>query len=107
MAWVYLIIAGLFEICWATSLKFTENFTKLWPSLFFLVTMVASMYFLSLAVKTLPLGTAYAIWTGIGAVGAVIAGIILFSEPATFYRILFVCMIVAGIVGLKISSAAS
>lgn len=104
MAWIYLLIAGLFEIGWAIGLKYTEGFTKLWPSVITIVTMILSFYFLSSVVKTIPIGTAYAIWTGIGAVGTAILGIILFGESKEFIRIFFILLIVIGIVGLKIFS---
>ncbi len=104
MAWIYLFIAGLFEIGWAVGLKYTEGFTKLWPSVITIVTMILSFYFLSSAVKTIPIGTAYAIWTGIGAVGTAILGIFLFGESKEFIRIFFILLIVIGIVGLKIFS---
>ena len=104
MAWIYLFIAGLFEIGWAVGLKYTNGFTKLWPSVVTIATMILSFYFLSTAVKTIPIGTAYAIWTGIGAVGTAILGIILFGESKEFMRMLFVLLIVVGIVGLKFFS---
>lgn len=105
MAWLYLIIAGVFEVIWATSLKYTEGFTKIIPSVITVAGMIISFYFLSAAIKTLPLGTAYAIWTGIGAVGAVTIGIIFFQEPKDFLRLFFVGCIVIGIVGLKVTSS--
>ena len=104
MAWIYLFIAGLFEIGWAVGLKYTEGFTKVWPSVITIATMILSFYFLSTAVKTIPIGTAYAIWTGIGAVGTAILGIILFGESKEFMRMLFILLIVVGIVGLKFFS---
>jgi quaternary ammonium compound-resistance protein SugE len=104
MSWIYLFIAGLFEIGWAVGLKYTAGFTKLWPSVITIIGMVLSFYFLSNAVKTIPIGTAYAIWTGIGAVGTAILGIILFGESKEFVRIFFIILIVIGIVGLKIFS---
>jgi quaternary ammonium compound-resistance protein SugE len=104
MAWIYLFIAGLFEIGWAVGLKYTEGFTKLWPSVITIVTMILSFYFLSSAVKTIPIGTAYAIWTGIGAVGTAILGIFLFGESKEFIRLFFILLIVIGIVGLKFFS---
>jgi quaternary ammonium compound-resistance protein SugE len=104
MAWIYLFIAGLFEIGWAVGLKYTEGFTKLWPSVITIIGMILSFYFLSNAVKTIPIGTAYAIWTGIGAVGTAILGMILFNESKEFVRIFFIFLIVVGIVGLKIFS---
>jgi len=107
MAWIYLFIAGLFEIGWAIGLKYTEGFTKLWPSVITIVTMILSFYFLSTAVKTIPIGTAYAIWTGIGAVGTAMLGIFLFGESKEFIRLFFIFLIVIGIVGLKIFSKAT
>jgi quaternary ammonium compound-resistance protein SugE len=105
MAWVFLLVAGMVEIGWAVGLKYADGFTKLWPSVLTVAGMIASFYFLSLAVKTIPLGTSYAIWTGIGAVGTTILGVILFKEPATVVRLLCVLLIVAGIVGLKLTAA--
>lgn len=107
MAWIFLFIAGAFEIAWAVGLKQSNSFTRLYPSIFTLVSMIISFYFLSLAVKSLPLGTAYAIWTGIGAVGVVIVGMIFFNEPREITRILFLILIVAGIIGLKLTAANS
>lgn len=105
MAWAILIVAGLFEICWAVGLKYTEGFTRLWPTVFTAVSLAISMGLLGWSVRTLPLGTAYAVWTGVGAVGSVIAGIILFKEPATAMRLTCIALIVAGIAGLKLFSA--
>ncbi|MDO9432699.1 MAG: quaternary ammonium compound efflux SMR transporter SugE [Pseudomonadota bacterium] len=105
MAWVILFIAGLCEIGWAVGLKYTDGFTRLWPTVFTGVSLVISMALLGIAVKSLPLGTAYAVWTGIGAVGTVILGIFLFKEPATVVRLVCVGLIVAGILGLKFFSA--
>ena len=102
MAWVYLLIAGLFEVGWAIGLKYTEGWTRLVPSLATAIAMAISFIFLSLALKTLPVGTAYAVWTGIGAVGTVILGIVLFSEPATLLRLGCIGLIVGGIAGLKL-----
>jgi quaternary ammonium compound-resistance protein SugE len=104
MAWIYLFIAGIFEVVWAMGLKYTEGFTKLYPTLITIVGMIISFYFLSMAIKTLPIGTAYAIWTGIGAAGAVIMGIILFGEPKSLLKFFFVALILAGIIGLKVTS---
>lgn len=101
MAWIYLVIAGLFETVWAVSLKYSEGFSKFWPSAITVVAMALSIYLLAIALKSLPLGTAYTVWTGIGAIGAVIYGMIMFDEPKDILRILFVMMIIAGIVGLK------
>lgn len=102
MAWVILLVAGLFEIGWAIGLKYSQGFTKFWPSVATVVSMAASLALLGLALRTLPLGTAYAIWTGIGAVGTVLLGIVLFEEPATAGRLTCASLIVAGIVGLKL-----
>ena len=102
MAWTILFVAGLMEIGWAIGLKYTEGFTRLVPSVLTLACMLASIVLLGLAVKTLPIGTAYAVWTGIGAVGTAILGIILFGDPATALRLACIGLIVAGIVGLKL-----
>lgn len=104
MAWIYLLLAGLFEVVWAIGLKYTDGFTRLWPTAITVTAMVISIALLAMAVKTLPIGTAYAIWTGIGAVGAVALGIVLFGEPATLPRLLCVALIVVGIVGLKLTA---
>jgi quaternary ammonium compound-resistance protein SugE len=103
MAWVYLILAGLFEIGWAVGLKLSEGFSKFWPSTFTVVSMIVSLGLLGLSLRTLPLGTAYAVWTGIGAVGTVLVGVLWFGDAATAARLGCVALIVAGIVGLKIS----
>ena len=103
MAWVVLFIAGLLEIAWAVGLKYTEGLTRLWPTVATGVAVVGSMGLLAVAVRTLPLGTAYAIWTGIGTVGTAVLGILLFGEPATVIRLLCITLIVAGIVGLKLT----
>jgi quaternary ammonium compound-resistance protein SugE len=102
MAWLYLFIAGLFEVGWAIGLKYTDGFSKLVPSLLTVAAMVVSLALLGLALKTLPVGTAYAVWTGVGAVGTAALGIYLFGEPATAARLASIGMIVAGIVGLKL-----
>lgn len=107
MAWVFLVIAGIFEVVWAIGLKYTEGFSKLIPSAITVAGMAISFYFLSMAVKTLPIGTAYAIWTGIGAAGAVILGIILFGEPRSMLRLMFVAFILIGIIGLKATSGSN
>jgi quaternary ammonium compound-resistance protein SugE len=104
LSWFYLVLAGLLEIVWAIGLKYTEGFTKLVPSLITIVAMVASVWFLALALRTIPVGTGYAVWTGIGAVGTAILGIVLFAEPATAARLLSIGLIVAGILGLKLVS---
>ncbi|WP_236897108.1 DMT family transporter [Clostridium beijerinckii] len=105
MTWLMLIVAGLFETGWAIGLKYSEGFTRLIPSVFAIIGMIASFYFLSLALKSLPLGTAYAIWTGIGTVGTVALGIILFKEPVDIIRLICIGFIVIGIVGLKTVSS--
>ena len=102
MAWFTLLLAGLLEIGWAIGLKYTHGFTRLWPSVATFASMLASLLLLASALRTLPLGTAYAIWTGIGAVGTVALGIILFGEPASAGRLICVGLIVAGIAGLKL-----
>jgi quaternary ammonium compound-resistance protein SugE len=102
MAWVYLFFAGLFEVGWAVGLKFTAGFTRLVPSLLTLAAMIASLGLLGLALKALPLGTAYAVWTGIGTIGTVLVGIALFHESADARRLICVALIVVGIVGLKL-----
>ncbi len=102
MAWIILAVAGLLEIGWAIGLKYTDGFTRLGPTVATVAAMVASMVLLGLAVRTLPVGTAYAVWTGIGTVGTVLLGIFLFGESAEPLRLLFIAMIVAGIVGLKL-----
>ncbi|CAB1274351.1 quaternary ammonium compound efflux SMR transporter SugE [Candidatus Nitrosacidococcus tergens] len=104
MAWIILMIAGLFEICWAVGLKYTEGFSKFWPSLFTLSAMIASIYLLSQALKTIPIGTGYAVWTGIGAAGTAILGVILFYESAAFPRLICIALIISGIIGLKLTS---
>jgi quaternary ammonium compound-resistance protein SugE len=105
MNWVFLGIAGLLEIAWAIGLKYTEGWSKLVPSLITAVLMIASFYFLSLALRTLPIGTAYAVWTGIGTVGAAIIGMYVFGEPRDAVRVVCILLIIAGIAGLKITSA--
>ncbi len=104
MGWYILFIAGLFEIAWAIGLKYSAGFTKLWPSVFTIASMVISMGLLSISVKSLPVGTAYAVWTGIGAVGTAILGIYLFNESREIARLIFIFLIVVGIIGLKIYS---
>jgi quaternary ammonium compound-resistance protein SugE len=101
MNWILLIIAGLLEVGWAIGLKYSEGFTRLWPSVFTVVTMALSVFLLAVAMRSLPVGTAYAVWTGIGAVGTVILGIALFGESASFARLICVALIIAGIAGLK------
>lgn len=104
MNWVILVIAGLFEVGWAIGLKYTEGFTKLWPSIGTAASMIVSLWLLGIAMKSLPVGTAYGIWVGIGAVGTVILGIVLLGESVSAPRLISVALIVAGIVGLKLSA---
>ena len=104
MAWIYLVAAGLFEVVWALGLKYTEGWTRLWPSLGTLVAMVVSFWCLSQALKAIPIGTGYAIWTGIGAVGVAAFGILVFGESASPARLACIAMIVGGVVGLKLVS---
>lgn len=104
MDWIILFIAGLFETAWAIGLKYTDGFTRLWPSVGTLVAMIISVVLLGYAMKSLPVGTAYAVWTGIGAVGTVILGIVLFSEPVNVGRVVSISLIIAGIIGLKFVS---
>jgi quaternary ammonium compound-resistance protein SugE len=104
MAWILLIVAGLFEVAWSIGMKYTEGFTRLWPSVFTGVGIVASMLLLSRASRTLPIGTAYGVWVGIGAAGAAVLGMVLFAEPATAARIFFICLLLVAVVGLKATS---
>jgi quaternary ammonium compound-resistance protein SugE len=104
MAWIWLTVAGLLEIVWAVGLKYTEGFTRLWPSAITIAAMVASVYCLAVAVRTIPIGTGYAVWTGIGAVGVAILGIIVFGESRDFLRLGCIVLVVAGIAGLKLLS---
>ena len=106
MPWIYLMLAGLLEVVWAIGLKYTEGFTRLWPSVITVSAMTASIVLLAMAVKTLPIGTAYAIWTGIGAVGAVILGIMLFGDSASPLRLACVALVVLGMLGLKLTGGA-
>lgn len=105
MAWAYLVVAGVLEVGWATAMKYSEGFTRLWPSVATLVLMLASFALLSQSMKTLPLGTAYGVWTGIGAVGSVLVGILFLGEPRDAVRLLCIALILSGIVGLKLTSA--
>jgi quaternary ammonium compound-resistance protein SugE len=106
MSWAYLVIAGLLEVGWAVGLKYTAGFSRLWPSVFTLATMAGSVGMLGIALRTLPLGTAYAVWTGIGTVGTAVFGMIMMGEPAGALRLLSIGLIVAGIVGLKLLTPA-
>jgi quaternary ammonium compound-resistance protein SugE len=105
MAWIYLVAAGLLEVGWAIGLKYTEGFTKPMPSVLTGAAIVGSMVLLSLAVRTLPIGTAYAIWVGIGAFGTAVLGIVLFGEPRDFLRVFFLALLAVSIIGLKLSTA--
>jgi quaternary ammonium compound-resistance protein SugE len=104
MPWVILVIAGLFEVGWAIGLKYTEGFTRLWPTLGTVLAMIVSLWLLGIAMKSLPVGTAYSVWVGVGAVGTVVLGIVLLDEPANALRLASVALIVAGIVGLKLAT---
>lgn len=105
MAWLLLVLAGLLEIGWAIGLKYTDGFTRLWPTVWTVLAMVASLGLLGIAMKTLPVGTAYSVWVGIGAVGTVILGIVLLGEAANLGRLISIALILAGIIGLKIATA--
>lgn len=107
MAWVILVLAGLFETGWAIGLKYTDGFTRLWPTLWTVLAMIISLWLLGIAVKTLPVGTAYSVWVGVGAVGTVILGILLLEEEANAVRLVSVALIIAGIIGLKLAAPAS
>jgi quaternary ammonium compound-resistance protein SugE len=104
MAWLFLILGGLFEVGFTTCLKFSNNFTKLWWSIGFFICITLSFLFLTKAVQTLPMGTAYAVWTGIGAAGSVIVGILIFKEPSDFWRLFFLFLLIGSILGLKMAS---
>lgn len=106
MTWAILVLAGLFEMGWAIGLKYTDGFSRLWPTLWTVLAMIISLWLLGISMKTLPVGTAYTIWVGVGAVGTVILGIILFKEPANAGRLISVAFIIAGIIGLKLTTAA-
>lgn len=104
MAWVYLFVASLFEIGWAVGLKYTQGFTRLWPSVLTVAAMAVSLTLLAMAVRTIPVGTGYAIWTGVGAVGTAILGLILFAEPLTAWRVICLLAIACGVLGLKFTA---
>lgn len=106
MAWLILVIAGLFEVCWAIGLKFTEGFTRLWPTVWTVLAMLVSFWLLGIAMKSLPVGTAYAVWVGVGAAGTVVLGIVVLGEPANPARLISVALIIAGIMGLKLATPA-
>ena len=105
MAWAILVLAGLFEVGWAIGLKYTDGYTRLWPSVLTVIAMIISVWLLGLAAKTLPIGTAYAVWVGVGAVGTVILGIVLLDEPVNALRLISIVLIIGGIVGLKLAPA--
>jgi quaternary ammonium compound-resistance protein SugE len=102
MAWFYLFIAGIFEIAWAVGMKFTEGFSRFWPTAGVLSAMLLSVYFLSLATRTLPIGTAYAVWTGIGIVGTTLLGMVIFGESATLIRMGLITLILLAVIGLRL-----
>ena len=104
MVWIILFVAGIFEVGFAVGLKFTEGFTKFWPSVFTTISMIISVVLLSIALRNMPIGTGYSVWTGIGTIGTVVFGIVFFSEPANMLRIIFIVMIIVGIVGLKFAA---
>lgn len=104
MAWTYLVIAGIFEIAWAVGLKFTEGFTRLWPSVGVVTATVVSLYLLSVSLRTIPIGTGYAVWTGIGAAGTAVVGMIILGESRDAARIVCIALIICGVVGLKVFS---
>jgi quaternary ammonium compound-resistance protein SugE len=103
MAWVILVLAGLFEVGWAIGLKYTEGFTRLWPTLWTVLAIVSSLWLLAIAMKSLPIGTAYSVWVGVGVVGTVILGIVLFEEPINAARSISIMLIIIGIIGLKMT----
>ena len=104
MAWIILVIAGLFEVGWAIGLKYTNGFTRLWPTIWTAMAMLISLWLLGIAMKSLPVGTAYSVWVGVGAVGTVILGIFLLGEPVSVARLVSIALIIAGIIGLKVTS---
>ena len=104
MAWLILVLAGLFETGWAIGLKYTEGFTRLWPTVWTILSMIVSLWLLGIAMKDLPVGTAYSIWVGVGAVGTVILGIVLLGDPANAGRLVSIAFIIAGIISLKLTS---
>ncbi|HVX14939.1 MAG TPA: multidrug efflux SMR transporter [Pirellulales bacterium] len=105
MAWVYLFVAAVFEVAWSVGLKYTHGFTKLWSSVFTITAMAVSLFLLAMAVRTIPIGTGYAVWTGIGAVGAATLGVILFAEPLTAARVICLLLIVGSALGLKFTAS--
>jgi quaternary ammonium compound-resistance protein SugE len=105
MAWIYLIVAGLFEVAFTTSLKMSDNFNNKWWATLFFISITLSFHFLNKAIQTIPIGTAYAVWTGIGAVGTAVIGILLFKEPSDFLRVFFIFLLIGSILGLKLVSS--
>lgn len=103
MSWTIIVVAGLFEVGWAVGLKYTHGFSRLWPTVWTVLSMIVSLWLLGIAMKTLPVGTAYAVWVGVGTVGTVVLGIVLLGEPASAGRMISVALIIAGIVGLKLA----
>ncbi|SDI08895.1 quaternary ammonium compound efflux SMR transporter SugE [Nitrosomonas sp. Nm132] len=103
MAWVILVLAGLFEVGWAIGLKYTEGFSRFWPTLWTVLAIIASLWLLGIAMKSLPVSTAYSVWVGVGTIGTVILGIVLFEEPANATRLMSIVLIIAGIIGLKLA----
>ena len=106
MAWIILVLAGLFEVGWAIGMKYTEGFTRLWPTLWTALAMIISLWLMGIAMKSLPVGTAYSVWVGVGAVGTVILGIVLLGEPANAGRLISVALIIIGIIGLELATPA-
>lgn len=106
MAWVILVVAGLFEVGWAIGMKYTEGFSRLWPTIWTVLAMIISVWLLGIAMKSLPVGTAYSVWVGVGAIGTVILGIALLGDPVNAARLISVALIVAGIVGLRLATPA-
>lgn len=106
MAWIILVIAGLFETGWAIGLKYTEGFTRLWPTVWTVLAMIISLWLLGIVMNSLPVGTAYAVWVGVGSVGTVVLGIVLLGEPVNAARLISVALIIAGIIGLKVATSA-
>ena len=105
MSWLILVLAGLFETGWAIGLKYTHGFTRLWPAVWTVMAMIVSLWLLGIAMKSLPVGTAYSVWVGVGAVGTVILGIVLLGEPANAGRLISIAFIIAGIISLKLTSS--
>ncbi len=106
MTWFILLLAGILEVCWAIGLKYTDGFSRFWPSVVTVIAILASLWLLGIAVKTIPVGTAYTVWVGIGAVGTAILGILLFNEAVSVTRLISLALIIAGLIGLKLSASA-